>query len=90
MVLRILIGCMVIIFIYFCFNIGSIFRFVIVMFVFEVCFFLRKSKYNLNFFEFDFNFFFNFSCIDFVLFYNILLYYYIKKYICMYFNIFYL
>lgn len=86
--LKILIGRTAIIFIHSCFNTGSIFRFVIAMFVSEVRFFLRKSKHNLNFFEFDSNFFFNFSCIDFVLFYNILSYYYIKKYTCMHLNIF--
>lgn len=86
--LRILIGRTAIIFIHSCFNTGSIFRFVIAMFVSEVRFFLRKSKHNLNFFEFDSNFFFNFSYIDFVLFYNILSYYYIKKYTCMHLNIF--
>lgn len=55
--LRILIGRTAIIFIHSCFNTGSIFRFVIAMFVSEVRFFLRKSKHNLNFFEFDSNFF---------------------------------
>lgn len=71
--LRILIGRTAIIFIHSCFNTGSIFRFVIAMFVSEVRFFLRKSKHNLIFFEFDSNFFFSISAV-LTLYYSIIFY----------------